>query len=285
MNSPFKGKFKVTSPQGNRVLFGKTEYHDGLDLVGLDSKNVYSTVNGVVEHAGWQNGLNHNEGFGLYVRIKQNGTVDRYYFGHLSKINVKKGQVVCAGDLIGVEGSTGLSTGSHLHYCVRGNSSKKEIRDISIISGIPNKVGTYSDTDGFEEDSKIDVIYQTWDDSKNKWLPEVKNDSDYAGIFGHDVCALFCKLSKGNVYYKVHTKGGKWLPEVKNKTDYAGIFNKPIDGLMIKTDTGKKIKYRVHLRGTKEWLPWVTGYNAKDHNNGYAGVIGQTIDAIQIVIE
>ena len=130
--------------------------------------------------------------------------------------------------------------------------------------------------------SKPDVIYQIWDDVKNKWLPNVKNDSDYAGIFGHDVCAVFANLSRGNIFYKVHYKGGKWLPEVKNRTDYAGLFNKPIDGLMMKTDTGAKLYYRVHLRRSTKWLPWVTGYNEKDGYNGYAGIIGQEIDGIQI---
>lgn len=130
--------------------------------------------------------------------------------------------------------------------------------------------------------SKPDIIYQIWDDVKNKWLPNVKNDSDYAGIFGHDICAVFANLSRGNIFYKVHYKGGKWLPEVKNRTDYAGLFNRPIDGLMMKTDTGAKIYYRVHLRRSDKWLPWVTGYSESDNNNGYAGIIGQEIDAIQI---
>lgn len=80
------------------------------------------------------------------------------------------------------------------------------------------------------------ITYQTWDDVKNKWLPNVINDSDYAGIFGHDVCCVYANLDYGNVYYKVHYKGGKWLPEVKNRNDYAGIYNKPIDGFMIKGD-------------------------------------------------
>lgn len=130
--------------------------------------------------------------------------------------------------------------------------------------------------------SKPDVIYQVWDDVKNKWLPNVKNDKDYAGIFGHDICAVFANLSRGNIFYKVHYKGGKWLPEVKNRTDYAGLFNRPIDGLMMKTDTGAKIYYRVHLRRSNKWLPWVTGYSESDNNNGYAGIIGQEIDGIQI---
>lgn len=124
------------------------------------------------------------------------------------------------------------------------------------------------------------ITYQTWDDVKNKWLPNVINDSDYAGIFGHDVCCVYANLDYGNVYYKVHYKGGKWLPKVKNRNDYAGIYNKPIDGFMIKGD--KPLKYKVHLRKQNRWLPWVTGYNQNDKNNGYAGILGQEIDAIQI---
>lgn len=129
--------------------------------------------------------------------------------------------------------------------------------------------------------NKVDVIYQTWDDVKNKWLPNVKNNSDYAGIYKHDICCVYANLSKGDCWYRVHTKGGKWLPEVKNRSDYAGIYNKPIDGFMIKTNTGKKIMYQAHLRRLNKWLPIVSGYNTAS-GNGYAGVIGQEIDAIKI---
>lgn len=133
--------------------------------------------------------------------------------------------------------------------------------------------------------TKIDVTYQIWDDVKNCWLPNVVNNSDYAGIFGHDICAVFASLSQGNITYAVHVKGGKWLPEVKNRKDYAGIYNKPIDGIMIKTDTGKTIKYRVHLRKKAYWLPVVSGYDINNNNNGYAGIIGQEIDGLQIWID
>ena len=140
MNSPYKGKFRVSQQF-------KGSAHDGLDLVGVDSKNIYSTVDGVVEFAGWESALNHKKGFGRYIRIKKNNSIDKYYFGHLSSIKVKKGQAVKKGDLLGVEGSTGYSTGSHCHYCVRGNGSKNLIRDINKISEIPNKIGTYTDLD------------------------------------------------------------------------------------------------------------------------------------------
>ena len=134
-------------------------------------------------------------------------------------------------------------------------------------------------------DEKISVTYQIWDDVQNKWLPNVKDLEDYAGLYGHDVCAVYANLSKGNIYYKVHYKGGNWLPEVKNREDYAGLFNKPIDGLMMRTDTGKKIKYAVHLRRLNKWLPFVSGYDEADINFGYAGIIGNEIDGIKVYID
>ena len=84
--------------------------------------------------------------------------------------------------------------------------------------------------------------------------------------------------------FQRHYKGGKWLPEVTNRKDYAGLYNRPIDGIMMKTDTGRTIRYRAHLRRSGKWLPWVTGYNSKDGNNGYAGILGREIDAIQIEV-
>lgn len=139
MNSPYMGKFKVTQAyKGDSV-------HDGLDLVGIDSKEIHSTVNGTVHYTGWENSGNHSQGFGQYVCIK--GTDGRYYYyGHLSEIRVKVGQSVKITDVIGVEGSTGYSTGSHCHYCVRQNFCKGNSFDVSQISGIPNcEGGTYDD--------------------------------------------------------------------------------------------------------------------------------------------
>ncbi len=159
MNSPYNGKFKVTQRF-------KGSAHDGLDLVGLDSKEIHSTVNGTVERAGWENAADKKQGFGLYVRIKQQGTVDRYYFGHLSEVKVKVGDEVKIGDIIGIEGNTGKSTGSHCHYCARGNSSRSEIRDICAISGIPNTLGTYDD--GYRPNKKS-VLEIAKEVLKGKW--------------------------------------------------------------------------------------------------------------------
>lgn len=124
---PYKDKFKVSQAY-------KGASHQGIDLVGLVSKNIYSIASGTVEIASNAD----PKGFGTYVRVKlDNGCRD--YYGHLSKVNVKVGQKIKTGDLIGVEGSTGHSTGSHLHLERRASISHDSDMDISKITGIPNK--------------------------------------------------------------------------------------------------------------------------------------------------
>lgn len=82
-----------------------------------------------------------------------------------------------------------------------------------------------------------------------------------------------------NVYYRVKTQKHGWLAEVKNLNDYAGWENSPITDIAIKVDRGS-VKYRVHVKGGN-WLPYVTGYNINDFNNGFAGN-GRVIDAIEV---
>ena len=136
MNSPYMGRFQVTQTQHSE--------HDGLDLAGIDSKEIHSTVSGTVVFAGWENPNDTKQGFGQFVCIK--ATDDNfYYFAHLSSINVKYGQNVKVTDIIGIEGSTGHSTGSHCHYCCRPQFAKGNALDISSISGIPNAISTYDD--------------------------------------------------------------------------------------------------------------------------------------------
>jgi len=144
MVSPYIGKFKVTSG----FNLPQRPDHCGLDLVGIDNKNIHSTVNGVVGFAGWENVSNKKQGFGQYVRIIDSATGYHFYFGHLAQIRVSVGQKVTIGTLIGVEGSTGKSTGSHLHYEARQKAGAiyRGTANIAAISGIPNAIGTYPGT-------------------------------------------------------------------------------------------------------------------------------------------
>ena len=138
MNSPYMGRFQVTQEY-------KGVQHDGLDLVGIDSKKIHATVSGTVVHADWENPQDYFQGFGQYVCIKSDADGYYYYFGHLSEIRVQNGQHVNVTDVIGVEGNTGFSSGSHCHYCVRPEFCAGNSFDISAFSGIPNALGTYDD--------------------------------------------------------------------------------------------------------------------------------------------
>ena len=139
MNSPFCGKFRVSQQY-------KPGTHDGLDLVGIDSKEIHATVSGTVHYAGWENANNHAQGFGQYVCIKGTDGLF-YYYGHMSQLKVSTGQTVACTDVIGIEGSTGRSTGSHCHYEIRGGFYKgAKVYDVCTMSGIPNvQGGTYDD--------------------------------------------------------------------------------------------------------------------------------------------
>lgn len=136
MLSPYRGQFKITQTQHSN--------HGGLDLVGLSDKSIYAIADGTVTHAGWENPSNHNQGFGLYCSI-QSDNGERIYYGHLSACNVKEGQRVTKGDLLGVEGSTGHSTGSHLHIECRVNGNRSQRKSIADILDIPNVYGAIVD--------------------------------------------------------------------------------------------------------------------------------------------
>ena len=144
MNSPYEGKFRITQTF-------KGSAHDGLDLVGIDSKEIHATATGKIVKAGWENENNHAQGFGQYVVILAGGKY--YHYAHLSEIRCKLGQQVKITDVIGIEGSTGNSTGIHCHYCIRTSMSPGTFLDVCSISGIPNVLsGVYDD--GYRSSSK-----------------------------------------------------------------------------------------------------------------------------------
>lgn len=106
----------VTSPFGVRTdpLLGTAALHSGMDFRAATGMPARVTAPGVVTKAGW------NGGYGRMVEVDHGqGFTTRY--GHLSKILVSVGQKLAAGDVIGQTGSSGRSTGPHLHYEIRRN--------------------------------------------------------------------------------------------------------------------------------------------------------------------
>lgn len=91
---------------------GTAAMHAGVDIPGPVGTPIYATADGIVGRTGWVGG------YGNLVELEHGGNLETRY-GHLSKVLVSQGQRVKRGDLIALMGSTGRSTGSHLHYEVR----------------------------------------------------------------------------------------------------------------------------------------------------------------------
>ena len=146
---PYKGRVKLTSPYGNRMLNGEYGWHDGVDLVGLDDKVIRAPcdatvgVSTILDRATdttltWQ--------WGNYVRLDCAGGM-KIYLCHMSKRLVEAGQKVKAGDALGIEGSTGYSFGSHCHFELRFSGVAS---DPTPYLGIQNAVGTYQNAEEAE---------------------------------------------------------------------------------------------------------------------------------------
>lgn len=141
---PFTGDFKITCIYGKKGSAWASGIHQGIDLVGITNKNVYSICPGVIERAGYDKG-----GFGNYVRIKEEGTENRIYLAHLDKIYVKVGQKVSYATVVGLMGNTGNSTGPHTHVEIRQFQNGVAVKKLNPATymGIPNKVGIYNSND------------------------------------------------------------------------------------------------------------------------------------------
>lgn len=104
----------ITSHFGfrNHPILGGRRMHSGIDLSAPMGTPVYATALGVVTGAGWRGS------YGILVQLHHADAYETRY-GHLSQLAVQAGQIVEPGQLIGYVGSTGRSTGPHLHYEVR----------------------------------------------------------------------------------------------------------------------------------------------------------------------
>jgi murein DD-endopeptidase MepM/ murein hydrolase activator NlpD len=105
---------RTTSQYGYRTdpFQGRRKNHKGLDIAGPIGTPIYATADGTIGRAQWVSG------YGKYIEVEHGNAIQTRY-GHLSALNVTSGQRVKQGDIIGFMGSTGRSTGSHLHYEVR----------------------------------------------------------------------------------------------------------------------------------------------------------------------
>ena len=103
---------RITSGFGVRKhpILGMFRHHLGIDIACATGSEVRSVLPGTVLSAGW------SKGYGNLIVIRHDGDLSASRYGHLSKILIRSGMKVDAGQLIGLSGQTGLATGPHLHF-------------------------------------------------------------------------------------------------------------------------------------------------------------------------
>lgn len=115
---PLQGGGRLASRFGWRIhpIFHTRKLHTGVDLASPRGTPIYAAGDGIVEKAGW------TSGYGNYTLVRHVNGYETGY-GHQSKIMVKPGDKVRQGQLIGLVGSTGNSTGNHLHFEIKINGN------------------------------------------------------------------------------------------------------------------------------------------------------------------
>ena len=128
MRMPVSGR--VTSGYGSRFhpILGYRRMHAGLDFAAAHGTPITAAADGRVVAAGWSGG------YGNLVRIAHSGGVQTMY-GHMSRVAARAGSVVRQGQVIGYVGSTGLSTGAHLHYEVRKGGRAVNPASVKLAAG------------------------------------------------------------------------------------------------------------------------------------------------------
>lgn len=114
-------------------------FHKGVDFADAEGTPLCATRPGVVEAAGWQYPGEPNRGYGQWVRLRLD-TGHLAIYGHTSEIAVKEGDLVKRGQVIGYMGTTGFSTGTHLHYEMHDKDDNLVDPLIWVPSEVPDKI-------------------------------------------------------------------------------------------------------------------------------------------------
>lgn len=252
---------RVLKDANNQITCPYSSSHKAVDVVKYKNQTceVIAHSEGVVIWAqtGKKNDKNAtgNASYGNCVKIKHSNGMYTLY-AHLKNVSVKLNEKVKQGQSLGYMGDTGKAYGAHLHFELRNVNDIRINPTNYLNANLPSSP----------------IKYQVYDKYKKKWLPFVKlGTNEYAGNYNNSISGL--RIS--DLKYRVHDKvKKKWLPYVVGLESYAGNLPNDIDGVQIKNAI-----YRVHLKG-QGWLSWVS--KVDNTSNGYAGIYGKSIDAVQI---
>ena len=195
-------------------------HHTGIDLVSYN-KLVYGTCDGVVHRVGF------DKSYGNFIVVYNNQDDTYHWFCHLSKYNVKIGDKINRTRVIGIMGSTGNSTGVHLHFEIRLSCNKYDMTsNPAAYMGIPNKVGFYN-SDNYHITKKstqvADVVRIPCKDTgarnseAHAALIEIESDMPFVGTCNKQVWVYESTLSANNTRVKgtvAHDAGDRFIVEL-----------------------------------------------------------------------
>ena len=127
MRAPVIGRISSGFGLRRHPVLGYSRFHRGMDYAAAYGSPIVAAADGVIRYAGWHGG------HGKFVQIQHGGGLGTGY-GHMSRIVVQSGVHVAQGQVIGYVGSTGLSTGPHLHYEVYRNGGAINPATISVVT-------------------------------------------------------------------------------------------------------------------------------------------------------
>lgn len=245
MISPYLGNYKVTQPYG-------INGHRGIDLsasFGIGDTTIICVQSGQCVYAGWENPRNQYQGYGLCIVIKDNQN-RHWIYAHLSKFTIGTGDIIKQGQAIAIEGTTGSSTGLHLHLeCRQGGWAQSNVSlNVADILGIPNRTGL------------------------------VNNQSQAVS----QVVANNTTTAQTNTYNFKYIYSGK-VAEVQQILNSKG-YNLVVDGLFGINTLNALRKYTIEINDSGALTKWAQEYLAsKGYNTGVIdGVAGaQTMFGIE----
>jgi len=227
-----KMKFRLTGEFGELSLVRNNKPHSGIDLALPEGTQLRSIMDGVVEKV--VNYGDANIGKGVIVRL-DNG--DRAIYGHMSEITVHKGQHVDAGQLIGLSGNTGNSTGPHLHFGLTDANGAiidptKYAEDLAAISGDVSDMSVFNDhlrhiIGIFKDNGSVDKYHQAdkhyfldyiWDKFQDgciyigeAFLHNLPDIMGYGTILAGALVILGAMIGKGKMMKVLSIYGGSLI--------------------------------------------------------------------------
>lgn len=219
-NLPVSGPFRVTCEyhkQGNNWACG---HHTGIDLVSYN-RLVYGTCDGVVHRVGF------DKYYGNYIDVYNKNDDTHHWFCHLASYKVKIGDKINRTRVIGVMGSTGNSTGVHLHFEIRLACNKYDkTSNPAAYMGIPNKVDYYNSINYQINNKKTQVSGLVWLSCKDTHarnagahasLIEIDSDIPFTGTATKQIWVFDSTLSPDKTKVRgtvAHDAGDRFLVEL-----------------------------------------------------------------------